>query len=47
MTMNELDSKVLELIHEGMPGRKIAEKLGITIAKEKSAVRRLKYQGKL
>lgn len=43
MVTDDLDDIVLDLIHQGMSGRDIAVKLGITIAREKTSVRRLKH----
>ena len=47
MVTDDLDDIVLDLIHQGMSGRDIAAKLGITIAREKTSVRRLKHMGLL
>ena len=45
MPLRVKDQDVLMMINDGWSGRKIADHLGITIAEEKSCVRRLKKKG--
>ena len=44
---DDLDDVVWEMIQDGWSGKEIADRLEITIDREKGCVRRLKCQGRL